>query len=152
MVCPNCKCEYIEGIKECVDCKIPLVEESTVETELKENYPGFVTLKKFPDHYEALLAQGYLNSYAIDSYVPPNSGDAIQTIIKNTCRSNLLMVKPEYAGEAAEVFNRCSEHSAENTKDSTLFKRIVKIICAIILLGNIFVLGAIFRKFISLLF
>lgn len=25
--CPKCKCEYVEGIKECADCKVPLVEE-----------------------------------------------------------------------------------------------------------------------------
>ncbi|MCR4727800.1 MAG: hypothetical protein K5796_04030 [Lachnospiraceae bacterium] len=37
--CPVCKCEYVEGIENCPDCKVPLVdtlEESDAETEFKE--------------------------------------------------------------------------------------------------------------------
>lgn len=26
MFCPNCKCEYLPGVKECADCGVPLVE------------------------------------------------------------------------------------------------------------------------------
>ena len=26
MVCPNCKCEYIRGVRQCADCGVPLVD------------------------------------------------------------------------------------------------------------------------------
>ena len=26
MICPNCKCEYIRGVRECSDCGVPLVD------------------------------------------------------------------------------------------------------------------------------
>lgn len=38
--CPKCKCEYREGIAECADCKIPLVDELPPDSEnpyLEEN-------------------------------------------------------------------------------------------------------------------
>jgi len=27
MICPNCKCEYIRGVTQCVDCGVPLVDK-----------------------------------------------------------------------------------------------------------------------------
>lgn len=40
MWCPKCKCEYVEGITECPDCLVPLVEtleEAQAETDTEEN-------------------------------------------------------------------------------------------------------------------
>lgn len=34
--CPKCKCEYKEGITECADCKVPLVDEFTVDEPVEE--------------------------------------------------------------------------------------------------------------------
>jgi len=33
MFCPKCKCEFLEGINECSDCKIPLVEKLPQESQ-----------------------------------------------------------------------------------------------------------------------
>lgn len=33
--CPKCKCEYRDGITECADCKVPLVDELPTENELQ---------------------------------------------------------------------------------------------------------------------
>ena len=34
--CPKCKCEYKEGITECADCKVPLVDEFPVDESVEE--------------------------------------------------------------------------------------------------------------------
>ena len=34
--CPKCKCEYKEGITECADCKVPLVDELPVDEPTEE--------------------------------------------------------------------------------------------------------------------
>ena len=34
--CPKCKCEYKEGITECADCKVPLVDEFPVDEPVEE--------------------------------------------------------------------------------------------------------------------
>ena len=33
---PKCKCEYKEGITECADCKVPLVDEFPVDESVEE--------------------------------------------------------------------------------------------------------------------
>jgi hypothetical protein len=39
MFCPNCKCEYLPGVKECADCGVPLVAalDSSVEDSSHKN-------------------------------------------------------------------------------------------------------------------
>ena len=40
--CPKCKCEYKDGITECADCKIPLVDELPEEAaEVVQNIPAY---------------------------------------------------------------------------------------------------------------
>ena len=40
--CPTCKCEYKDGITECADCKIPLVDELPEEAaEVVQNIPAY---------------------------------------------------------------------------------------------------------------
>ncbi len=36
MYCPKCRTQYIENIKECSDCQVPLVEELPEETPLEK--------------------------------------------------------------------------------------------------------------------
>jgi len=36
MYCPKCRTQYIDNIKECYDCKIPLVDELPEETPLEK--------------------------------------------------------------------------------------------------------------------
>ena len=41
--CPECKCEYVEGIKKCADCGCELVDhlpEEPIEEELTEYFQG----------------------------------------------------------------------------------------------------------------
>ena len=36
MYCPKCRTQYVEGVKECFDCKVPLVDELPEETPLEK--------------------------------------------------------------------------------------------------------------------
>jgi hypothetical protein len=72
MFCPQCKCEYLEGITECADCGIPLVERlPEEETTSKEFDPmeDLVTIKKFSTNHEAEVAKGFLLANGINAVI-----------------------------------------------------------------------------------
>jgi hypothetical protein len=43
MICPNCKCEYIQGVAQCPDCGVPLVEQLEANPETAER-PAVVSI------------------------------------------------------------------------------------------------------------
>ena len=149
MICPECKCEYIEGIKECIDCKIPLVEELQLEQE--SGYPRFVTFKTFSHQYEAHLAGDYLELYDIKAFVPRHQGDVVQPIIKHAYPGGFLMIKEEDVDETRKIFNDLPDLPEEKDLEPSVFREIVQLVSAIILLLIIFRLGSLFHTFIRLL-
>ncbi|WP_455718643.1 hypothetical protein [Anaerosporobacter sp.] len=71
MYCPKCKTEYVEGITECKDCKVPLMantNENDVEdnTEIAAIKP--VKLTSVANELEAKMLLSYLQSYGISCY------------------------------------------------------------------------------------
>jgi hypothetical protein len=149
MICPECKCEYIEGITECNDCKIPLVEELQFEQE--SGYPRFVTFRTFPHRYEAHLARDYLDLCDIEAFVPRHQGDVVQPIIKYAYPGGFLMIKEEDVDETRKIFNDLPDLPEETDWEPSVFREIVQFVSAIILLLIIFRLGGIFRELIGLL-
>jgi|GEM_PF-1003853 len=151
MICPECKCEYLEGIKECIDCKIPLVEESQFEQEAKPGFPRFVAFKTFPHRYEAHLARGHLDLYDIEAFVPQHQGDVVQPMIKYDYPGGFLMIKEEDVNETRKIFNDLPDLPVEKDWEPTIFREIVQFVSAIMLLFLIFQLGGFFRTFVRLL-
>jgi hypothetical protein len=151
MICPECKCEYLEGITECIDCKIPLVEESLFERESQPGYPRVVTFKTYPHRYEAHLARGYLDLYDIEAFVPRHQGDVVQPIIKYDYPGGFLMIKEEDVSETRKIFNDLPDLPEEKDWDPPVFRKIVQIVSAIMLLSMIFRLGGLFRTLAGLL-
>lgn len=39
MICPNCKCEYVEGITHCPDCDVDLIEPEKTDSTSQQNTP-----------------------------------------------------------------------------------------------------------------
>lgn len=151
MICPECKCEYIEGITECIDCKIPLVEESQIELVAKPDFPRFVIFKTFPHPYEAHLARDYLDLCDIEAFVPRHQGDVVQPIIKYAYPGGFLMIKEEDVNETRKIFNDLPDLPEEKELELSVFREIVQFVSAIILLLIIFRLGGLFRELLGLL-
>jgi hypothetical protein len=58
MVCPKCRSEYEEGMTECADCRVALVDNLTIVPEAGELVPIFETA----DSAEAIVVKSLLES------------------------------------------------------------------------------------------
>ena len=67
--CPKCKSEYIEGIKECSDCLVPLVHEIAEEAEEEKSRGKFVLLHTFPSVVYAEMVKEALENKGISCLV-----------------------------------------------------------------------------------
>jgi hypothetical protein len=109
MYCPKCKSEYLEGVRECIDCFIPLVEYLPDENDdFYQTYePGkdLVTFKRFPIHHEAEVARGLLEANDIDAIVSWDDWGRINTPKQDEKGFGIrLMIKEEDLKRAEEVF------------------------------------------------
>lgn len=64
MFCPNCRYEYKDGIFECSDCKIPLVEELPAEPDYE--YADLETVYISSDGSRLLVAKSLLEDAGIE--------------------------------------------------------------------------------------
>lgn len=68
MYCPNCRAEYVDGITECTECRIPLVEELPEETELKY-LPAYVKVLVTFNSADLVVIKSLLESAGLDYYI-----------------------------------------------------------------------------------
>lgn len=64
MFCPKCKYEYVEGVKECPDCNVALVEELAEDEE--DNYIERITVFESMDVGSIALAKSILKAEEIE--------------------------------------------------------------------------------------
>jgi hypothetical protein len=100
MFCPDCKAEYIKGITECADCKVPLVEALPPDDEAAHNPDGkFVEILRTSNVADIALIEATLEPEGIDYFL---QGEAM-----NALRADgppvILMVNAPDAERAAEL-------------------------------------------------
>ncbi len=68
MICPQCGAEYREGITECADCEVALVEPSAVEAESHPE-PDLVEVMETSDPAVLPIVASLLEAAGIDAVV-----------------------------------------------------------------------------------
>ena len=78
MFCPKCGDEYIEGIVECIDCHLPLVEKTPLQAVEEEvGYIELITVFHPRDMNELMIAKSLLGSAGIRYFA---KGEHLQNI------------------------------------------------------------------------
>jgi len=72
MFCPKCRYEYREGIAECPDCAVKLIDKLSPEPE--PQYQELITVLATSDQAELLMAKALLEDAEIDFFA---KGDGI---------------------------------------------------------------------------
>lgn len=83
----------------------PGVDRSAVSEELADNAPVLVTIKKFRDLPEALLAKGSLESAGIECHLVDDNMVRMDWFISNLLGGVKLQVRPEDIPDATEILN-----------------------------------------------
>lgn len=115
--CPQCLTEYVEGAKECMDCRVPLEPglPPPLEREAGEPDARFVPVRIFRGlhaQFQAELARNVLEEERIPSSIIGDLGaellpgaDAVQ-----------LVVREEDQARASQILEAILESEAEQTE------------------------------------
>ena len=102
MICPRCKCEYIEGIIECADCHVPLEPASPQEIQLE--YSDLITFKTYPNQAEAEVAKSFLDSHGIEAVISLSHFGSMPGVFKSSITGVRLLIKEKDLQETETIF------------------------------------------------
>lgn len=77
MYCPKCGAEYVEGIKECADCHVTLVDKVELKSAPEPEDDEFVTILSAGNFPQFLVAESLLRSAGIVFY---SKGERLQSL------------------------------------------------------------------------
>lgn len=117
MFCPECECEYLEGVTECVDCRVRLVRtlpqpEETEETEIPgEEQPHndvMVEIRNYPGMGYGSIIRDFLVENGIPAYLSSGGFFPIERIMV-----------PEPLAERAETLIMEFDEAAADNEDQS---------------------------------
>lgn len=103
MICPRCKCEYVEGIIECANCHVPLEPASSRE-EKQIEYSDLITFKTYPNQAEAEVAKSFLASYGIEAVISLSHFGSMPGVFKSSVTGVRLLIKEQDLRETETIF------------------------------------------------
>jgi hypothetical protein len=121
MFCPQCKCEYLEGIRECADCGTSLVEQLPREETIPEEFgplEDLVTIKKFSTGHEAEVAKGFLLSNGINAILSNDDWFGLRGGGIHLRRDKIrLLIRKEDVREAEKIFRKTGIPTQKEMED-----------------------------------
>jgi hypothetical protein len=118
MYCPKCKCEYVEGIYECVDCHVKLVYE--LPGELEETYEEMTYIEDNDAEMSYVGMYHDLGSAEIvKDFLADNGIEAIP-IVYRFDQVTRLYVPKEDAQKAEELLKEFDSTLAEESNEETI--------------------------------
>jgi hypothetical protein len=120
--CPKCRYEYIDGIGECPDCCVRLVEELEEEESEEESIKGeegeaiqetdFVSLRHYNSRFSIEILQEALEKEGITAIVI-NREDVVRVIDTKVPVSKLIICVPDKDFEKAQEI---ADHTFEDIR------------------------------------
>lgn len=112
MFCPECKCEYLEGISECVDCRVKLViklpqpqpEEPELQGKMQNQNDVMVEIRNYPGMGYGSIIRDFLVENGIPAFL--SSGGFFPT--------ERIMVPEPLVEKAETLIMEFDEAAAEN--------------------------------------
>jgi hypothetical protein len=80
MFCPQCKAEYLDGITECVDCRVPLVR--TIPPEPDHSTNGFVRVLSTYNAADIAIVKSILDDAEVSYYFDGEAFNGVSPLIQ----------------------------------------------------------------------
>jgi hypothetical protein len=97
MFCPQCKSEYLNGITECADCRVPLVSVLAPEPDHSTN--GYVRVLSTYNAADIAIVKSILDDAEIEYYFEGEGFNGVSPLIQPT----VLYVLHDQEEEAREA-------------------------------------------------